>query len=101
MICQQWAAVFSSISLMFSVTISEQYVPSWCRILLSNLYLCMTPTCYTDLLEDVVENFDVNFAMERDPSRRTVPNLVNKLRPTGLLRDKKLNISAECLLRKN
>jgi hypothetical protein len=45
--------------------------------------------CYTNLPEYVVENFDVNFAVERDPSR-TIHNLVNKLRTTRLLIDRKM-----------
>jgi hypothetical protein len=44
MICQQWAAVISSISRLFSVTISEQCVMSWCGILQSNVYFFMKPT---------------------------------------------------------
>jgi hypothetical protein len=46
----------------------------------------MTPTWDTDLLESVGENFDVNFVMKE---WQTIYNLVNKLRTTGLLIDKK------------
>jgi hypothetical protein len=42
-----------------------------------------------EILESVGENFDVNFRDERVPSRQTIHNLVNKLRTTGLLIDKK------------
>jgi hypothetical protein len=44
MICEEWTEVISSISRLFSVTISEQWVPSWCGILHSNVHLYMTPT---------------------------------------------------------
>jgi hypothetical protein len=57
MICQQEAAVISSISHLFSVIVSEQHGTSWCNILQSNSYFCMTPVWNTDLLESVGENF--------------------------------------------
>jgi hypothetical protein len=43
MICQQYAAVTSFISHLFSVTVSEQCHTSWCDILVSNVYFCTTP----------------------------------------------------------
>jgi hypothetical protein len=49
----------------------------------------MTLTCNTDLLESVGENFDVKFMRKRVPIGRTIHNLVNKRRITGLLIDKK------------
>jgi hypothetical protein len=61
MICQQWAAIISSISHSFSITINEQCVLSWC-------YFSMTPTWNMDLLEGVSKNFDVNFVMKEFPA---------------------------------
>jgi hypothetical protein len=46
MICQQWTEVISSISSLFSVTVSEQYT-------LVQRYFCMTLTLNMDLLENV------------------------------------------------
>jgi biotin operon repressor len=43
----------------------------------------------TDLLKSVSENFNVNFVIKRVPSRQTIHKLVNKLRTTGLLINKK------------
>jgi hypothetical protein len=40
-------------------------------------------------LESVGENFDINFVMKEFPIRQTIHTFVNKLRPTGLLIDKK------------
>jgi hypothetical protein len=47
----------------------------------------MTPTCNTDLLESVGENFNVNFVMEFQAYKQL--SLLSKLRITGLLKDKK------------
>jgi hypothetical protein len=65
MIYQQWAAVISSISRLFSAAITEQCVPSWCGILRSNVYFCMTPTLNTDLVGSGGEYFDVNFVLKK------------------------------------
>jgi hypothetical protein len=80
MICQQQAAVISSISHFFSVTVSEQSGMSWCSILWSKICICVTPMWRTDLLESVRENV---------PRRKTIHSLVNKLRTMGILIDKK------------
>jgi hypothetical protein len=74
MICQQWATVSSSISYLFSVTISEQCVLSWCNILQCNMYSYIAPMWNTDLLESVGENFYTNFVM-KVPSRQIVHRL--------------------------
>jgi hypothetical protein len=52
---------------LFSVTISEQCVTSWCGVL-QNMYFFMTPTWNTDLLESVGENFVVNFLKKEFPA---------------------------------
>jgi hypothetical protein len=57
MIYQQWAAVISSISRLFSVRISAQCGTSQYGILQSKAYCCMSPVRNTDLLESVDENF--------------------------------------------
>jgi hypothetical protein len=61
MICQQWAAVISSISRLFSVKISEQCSPTWCGLLQSEVYdtYVKCPSA-----ESVDENADVNFAVK-------------------------------------
>jgi hypothetical protein len=45
--------------------------------------------------------FRHKFHDERVPSGQTIHIWINKLRTTGLLIDKKQNISVECLLRKS
>jgi hypothetical protein len=84
-VCQQMAAVISPISLLNSVTISEQRVTM----------------CYTNLLENVGEYFDVNFAMESVPTGRAVHSLVSKLGSNGTLKTRNKNILPECQLKKN
>jgi hypothetical protein len=66
--CQQWTEVISSISHLFLVTISEHYGPSWCGVLQSKVYFCMTPTWNTDLLKSVGGNFDISFVMKEFPA---------------------------------
>jgi hypothetical protein len=54
-------------SRLFSVTISEQCVMSWCGIL-QNMYFFMIPTWNMDLLESVGELFNVNFLKKEFPA---------------------------------
>jgi hypothetical protein len=51
-----WPSVISSISHLFSITISEQCVLSWYSLLCSNTYFCRTPMWHRDLLESVSKN---------------------------------------------
>jgi hypothetical protein len=74
-----------SISHLFSVTISQQCIMAWCGLLQSNVYFSMTTMQNTDLLKVSAKIFD-----ERVPSRQTIHNLLNKIRSTGLLIDKKV-----------
>jgi hypothetical protein len=85
MICQQWAAVISSISRLFSVTISKQcvrYTSEQC------VFLYDTYVKYGSAWK-CRGKFRFKFRDERVPSRKTIHNLVNELRSTGLLIDKK------------
>jgi AraC-like DNA-binding protein len=87
LICLQWAAVISSVSRLFSVTVNEQCGMSRCHILQSNMYLCMTTTWNMDLLESVGEYIGVNFVKS---SQQTNNSLFGDwLRSTELLIDKK------------
>jgi hypothetical protein len=92
MICEQQAAVISSISHLFSVTVCEQCGMSWCSILYSNLYLCMNDI-YVKYRFVRKRRWKIRckFRDERVPSIQTIQNLVNtrKLRTTGLLIHKK------------
>jgi hypothetical protein len=84
MIFQQWVEDISSISHLFSVTISEQCVPSWCGILESEVYFRDTYVkCET------ARKCRRKLSHERVPSGQTIHNLVNKLGSAGLLIDKK------------
>jgi hypothetical protein len=67
MICQQWTAVINSIIRLFLVTINMQCVPSCCGIL-KETCISVTPMWNTDMLENVGENFDVNFVMKGFPA---------------------------------
>jgi hypothetical protein len=55
----------------------------------------------TDLLENVVENVDVNLVMKQFPEDKQFTNLVNKLRSTGLLMDRKQKYKRQVLTEKN
>jgi hypothetical protein len=132
LIYQQWAAVISSISCLFSVTISEQCVTLWCGILQSSVSQppgrgpvpgpeinYTVPSFYkkiiyraavsqrlrTTTVEQSTFLYDTyvkygsagkcrwkfwrKFRDERVPSRQRIHSLVNKLRTTGLLINKK------------
>jgi hypothetical protein len=75
MICQQWAVVASSISSLFSVTVYT---------LEQRVFLYDIQVKYRSARE-----CRRKFRNERVPSRQTIQNLVNELRTTGLLIDKK------------
>jgi hypothetical protein len=83
MIYQQWVAVITSISRLFSELVSSvlhhDVVYFTERVLLYYTYVKY------DLLESIGKNFDVNLVS----SRQTIHNLVNKHRSMGLLIDKK------------
>jgi hypothetical protein len=64
MICQKQAAVTSSISNLFSVTVGELCGTSWCGILLSKL-IFMYDTMWN---KDLLKNGDVNFVMKEFPA---------------------------------
>jgi hypothetical protein len=89
MICQQWAAVNSSISRLFSVVIREKCVLSWCGILKENRVFLYDAYMKYASARKCQRKSRRKFLDERVPSRQTIHNLVNKLRPTRLLIDKK------------
>jgi hypothetical protein len=64
MICQQWVAVISSISCLFSVTVSEQCVISRCSMIQSNIYYCITPLWNMDMLENDYKHSEICFTMK-------------------------------------
>jgi hypothetical protein len=80
-------AVGSIVSL-FSATESEQCGTSWCYILEQYAFLYDTHVEYGSARK-CRRKFRRKFCDERDLSRQIVHNLVNKLRSTGLLIDKK------------
>jgi hypothetical protein len=90
----EWAAVISSISRLFSVSISEQRGASWCvmvrYILKQRVFLYDTYVKFGSARK-CRRKFRHKFRDERFPSRQTLHNLVNLLRKAGFLIDKKQN----------
>jgi hypothetical protein len=84
---QQFSAPLAILFYIFIV--SEQCCTSWCSIFYSNMYYCMTSVCNMDILESVGKKFWHEFRDERVPSKQTIHNLVDILRTTRLLLDKK------------
>jgi hypothetical protein len=89
MICQQWAAVISSISRLFSVTVvnsvlTVRYTSEGC------VFLYETYVKYGSARK-CRRKFRGKFRFQRIPSIQTIHNLVTKLRPTWLLIDNKQN----------
>jgi hypothetical protein len=85
LVCHQWAAIISSVSILFSVTISEQFVPSLCGILQSKMYFCFK----THVKYGFARKCRRKFRDERVPSRQKIYKLVNKLKSTRRIINKK------------
>jgi transposase len=88
-ICQQYSAVISSISHLFSVTVSEDCDTSWYCILQSNVLFPYDSYVKYGYAGKCRRKFRTKLCDEGVPSRQTIHNLVNKLTRTGLLIDKK------------
>jgi hypothetical protein len=88
-IFQKWAAVISSISRLFSVTVIEQLWHVMVRYTLEQRVFLYDIYVECGSAKNCRRKFRRKFCDERVPSRQTILNLVNKLRTTGLLIGKK------------
>jgi hypothetical protein len=83
MVCQQGATVISTIRHLFSFTISEHCIPSWCSILHRNVH----SVWHLHQIQ-ICQKVSAKISWWNS-SQKTIHNLVNKLQLMRLLTDKK------------